>query len=511
MTDPARSTILLVDDTPTNLELLLGYFTEKNFEVLIAVDGPTAIERARLTRPDLILLDVMMPGMDGFETCRRLRQTTETAEIPVLFMTALAETESKVRAFEAGGVDYIAKPFQAEEVLARINTHLRLRALQKELARANVELEAEVAQRTAELQQSNANLTAAVQEIERLKDLVDAENEYLRKEGGAPTQTEGIVTQAKVMQQLLFRLEQVAATDATVLILGETGTGKELLATAVHQHSQRRNNPLVKVNCAALPATLIESELFGHEKGAFTDAVSAKKGRFELADQGSLFLDEIGDLPLSLQAKLLRVIQEGEFQRLGSERTKRVDVRVIAATNRDLLASVQKGEFREDLYYRLNVIPLENPPLRERREDIPLLVDHFLEKHAHRVGRLIKSVPAAVIQKLQRYDWPGNVRELENVVARAMIMTQGTILQLDDWPPARSRGNKRRLSQGPIADSYLTATEMRELEKQNIAAALTVAGGRISGNGGAAALLGIKASTLQSRIKALGVPRADSK
>jgi len=295
---------------------------------------------------------------------------------------------------------------------------------------------------------------------------------------------------------VLKAIDEVAATDATVLLTGETGTGKELVARAGHNLSPRKVKVLVKVNCAALPAGLIESELFGHEKGAFTGALSRKLGRFEVAHKGTIFLDEIGDLPLELQAKLLRVLQDGEFERVGGSETIRVDVRVIAATNRDLDKAIEEGTFRPDLYYRLSVFPIQIPPLRERREDIPDLVRHFVMKHGLKLGRKVKTIPQSAMDALSAYPWPGNVRELENVVERAMILSHGDRLELGEWPPkagVTSRGRR--------------VPTLEELEREHISSVLELTGGRVSGEKGAAKLLGMRPSTLQGRMKKLGIVR----
>ncbi len=269
-------------------------------------------------------------------------------------------------------------------------------------------------------------------EVRQLKEQLQAENVYLKEEIKLAHNFDDILSQSPAMQKVLHQVEQVVGTDATVLILGETGTGKELLARAVHQLSPRKDRPLVKVNCAALPVNLIESELFGHEKSAFTGAAARRHGRFELANQGTIFLDEIGDLPLELQSKLLRVLQEGEFERLGDSRTIQIDVRVIAATNRDLKQALASGDFREDLYYRLNVFPLILPPLRDRIDDIPIIVRHFVQKYSAKMGKRIEHIPQAVMQTLQGYAWPGNVRELENIIERAVILTADSKLELDE-------------------------------------------------------------------------------
>ncbi|MGB0524112.1 MAG: sigma 54-interacting transcriptional regulator [Flammeovirgaceae bacterium] len=340
------------------------------------------------------------------------------------------------------------------------------------------------------------NLETALAEVKKLKEKVEEENLMLRQEIKIAQKFDTIVTQSTKLKKVLKQVEQVAISDATVLILGETGTGKELLAKAVHHHSKREKKSFVKVNCAALPANLIESELFGHEKGAFTGAISQKVGRFELAHKGSIFLDEIGELPLELQAKLLRVLQEGELERLGSTKTLKVDVRVIAATNRDLQKEVEKGNFRADLYYRLNVFPLNLPPLRERQEDIPLLVEYFVNKYAPKIGKTIKTIPKKQLQKLETYPWPGNIRELENIIERSVIISTGNKLEVGDW---------LNINAAPIGGEKMETLE--DNEKKHILKALKMTSWRVSGEKGAAKLLDINDRTLQSRIKKLGIKR----
>jgi transcriptional regulator with GAF, ATPase, and Fis domain len=319
---------------------------------------------------------------------------------------------------------------------------------------------------------------------------------YLQEEARNQSEADQIIGESGALRVALTRLSQVAPLDATVLLLGETGTGKELFARALHDRSRRRERMLIRVNCAALPASLIESELFGHERGAFTGAVSMRQGRFELADGGTIFLDEIGDLAPELQAKLLRVLQEGEFERVGSSKTRRVDVRVIAATHRDLEKDVADGRFRADLYYRLGVFPIALPPLRERSEDVPQLVWFFIHRHQRELGRRITRVPAPVMHALQRHDWPGNIRELENVIERAMIRSTDGTLQLDD--PLRTETTVRP-SRECIGDT-LDAVQRLHIEK-----VLRECGGRINGAGNAAVRLGIHPNTLRFRIKKLGV------
>ena len=327
---------------------------------------------------------------------------------------------------------------------------------------------------------------------------LDLEKAYLQQELTTQYNVQSIVGSSKVLQEVFQSIEHVAMTDSTVLLTGQTGTGKELIARAIHEASQRRDHIMVKVNCAALPAGLIESELFGHEKGAFTGALSRRIGRFETADRGTLFLDEIGDLPLDMQTKLLRVLQEGEFERVGGAETIRVNVRVIAATNRNLEDAVARGGFRSDLFYRLNVFPIHLPPLSERREDIPLLVDRFVLKANKKLGKHITEVPADVLELLFAYAWPGNVRELENVIERAVIISPGPELRLGSW-----------FAPGGSAKAAPSKSQrLEEKEREHIVSVLDRTGWRVSGDRGAAEILGLKPTTLESRMKKLGISRS---
>ncbi|MEP7377514.1 MAG: sigma 54-interacting transcriptional regulator [Chitinophagaceae bacterium] len=329
---------------------------------------------------------------------------------------------------------------------------------------------------------------------------LQAQNKYLQEEIKLTYNFEEIISKSHNFQKVLQQIEQVASTDATVLILGESGTGKELIARAVHNVSNRSKRPLVKVNCATLPANLIESELFGHEKGAFTGAMERKIGRFELADGGSIFLDEIGELPVELQAKLLRVLQEGEFERLGNPKTMKVNVRVIAATNRNLQQAIEKKEFREDLYYRLNVFPIICPPLRKRKEDIPLLIKHFCQKHEGKIGKKINNVSDKVIDAMMAYNWPGNIRELENIIERAMILSRNGILEYGDWIPTENITE-------PVNGNTSPASKLEDVEKEHIIETLKKTGWKVSGEKGAAKILGLNATTLEARMKKLGIKR----
>ncbi len=381
-----HGSILLVDDEE-KIRKTLGRVLRDDGHEVVEAPGPREARRLLEARTfDLLLVDNLMPETTGLELIRELASsTTETERPQIVLMTAHASVESAVEAMKLGALDYLQKPFEIDELLVVVR-----RAL----------------------------------ETERLR----TDNRYLLAEREEEFNHYGIVGRSRVMQEVIQKAELVAESRSTVLVTGETGTGKEMVARAIHDRSAQRARPLIKVNCAAIPETLLESELFGHVRGAFTGAVASKKGKFALADGGTIFLDEIGTMIPALQAKLLRVLQEREFEPLGSERTERVDVRVIAATNRDLRQLVAEGKFQEDLYYRLNVIPIDIPPLRDRREDIPVLVDHFVRKHAQRVGRQFERVEERVVATLQAYDWPGNVRELENTIERAVVLSRGPVL-----------------------------------------------------------------------------------
>jgi PAS domain S-box-containing protein len=362
-------------------------------------------------------------------------------------------------------------------------------------ARAGAEIERLDAQR--KLEQVNSELKIRLKEIEELKNQLQAENKYLQEEIKLNHNFEDIISISKKFQKVLHQIEQVAETDVTVLITGESGTGKELIARAIHDISNRRRKPLVKINCAALPANLIESELFGHERGAFTGAMERKIGRFELADGGTIFLDEIGELPIELQAKLLRVLQEGEFERLGNPKTMKVNVRVLAATNRDLETAIEKKEFREDLYYRLNVFPIHCPPLRERKEDIPFLVKHFCQKHESKVGKKVTTIPSKVMDALTAYNWPGNIRELENIIERALILSRNGTIEYGDWMPMAKE----------VAATKSKLLRLDDVEREHILEVLRQTNWKVSGEKGAAKILGLNATTLEARMKKLGIKR----
>lgn len=345
----------------------------------------------------------------------------------------------------------------------------------------------------------------AFEENEALRRELELERDYLREEVESSGSFGEILGRSPALERVLRQVEMVAGTDANVLVLGESGTGKELIARAIHQRSARSRKPLVKVNCGSIPHELFESEFFGHVKGSFTGAIRDRAGRFQLADGGTLFLDEAGEIPLDLQAKLLRVLQEGEFERVGDEATRKVNVRVVAATNRDLRREVAEGRFRLDLYYRLGVFPIEVPPLRERREDVPALIAHFVRQASARLHVAAPQVPAREIDKAQRYDWPGNVRELQNVVERAVIVSRGAKLAFELLEPPQQKAHAAPHS--VRTEAVIPEHEWRNRERDNIIAALNLARFRISGPGGAADLLGIRPSTLASRMKSLGIEK----
>jgi DNA-binding NtrC family response regulator len=382
MTSP-HGTILLADDEEKILKRLGRALRDEGHEV---VEATTIREAQRYLGErsfDLLVVDNLMPDMTGLELIREMSQTTAPTERPqIVMMTAHGSTQIVREAFKLGVEDFLEKPFEVDELL-----------------------------------------TLARRAVKSLR--LQTQRQYLISERDAEFNHYGIVGRSRAMEDVIARSELVAQTKSTVLITGETGTGKEMVARLIHHRSAQREMPLIKVNCAAIPETLLESELFGHVRGAFTGATMTKRGKFALADGGSIFLDEIGTLSPAIQSKLLRVLQEREFEPLGAERTHRVDVRVIAATNRDLKQMVSEARFQEDLYYRLNVIPIPIPSLRERREDIPVLIDHFVEKHCQRTGKRIERIDDEAVQVLQRYDWPGNVRELENTIERAVVLATG--------------------------------------------------------------------------------------
>jgi DNA-binding NtrC family response regulator len=453
--NPKHGKLLVVDDDETNRDVLAHRLGRAGYVVSVAEDGSRALALLSRQHFDLVLLDVMMPGPSGLEVLQTLRQTYALTDLPVIMATAMDQSADVVQALERGANDYVTKPIDFPVVLARIGTQLALKR--------------------------------AVEQIR-----------YLREEIQSTSNFEEIIGQSPALRELLDKVKRIAATDSTVLIMGESGTGKELIARAIHNLSPRRAQPLVKVNCGAISAGLVESELFGHEKGAFTGAQDCRIGRFELANGGTIFLDEVGELPLQTQVKLLRVLQEQEFERVGSSQSQRVDVRVIAVTNRDLAAAIHDRSFREDLYYRLNVVPLQVPALRERTDDIPRLVEYFLGLFGKKLGKHLDRVSTATMQRLVSYPWPGNIRELKNLIERAAVLSTGPVVALEDYL-------------GPVSQEKASSrppTTMEEAERAHILRVLEQTQWTIEGKDGAAAILDLPASTLRSRMNKLGISRS---
>jgi len=446
--------LLIVEDEPKMLRLLELNLTEDGHSVVTAGDAERGAKILRQEKIDLVLTDLKLPGMNGLEFLQEVKRTN--ALLPVVVMTAFGTVETAVEAMKAGASDYVLKPFSLEEIKLII---------QKELA------------------------------VNRLLE----ENRSLREALGKRYEFQNIVARSPRMQEVLGHVERVAPTNSTVLLGGESGVGKDLIARAIHQHSRRASGPFVKINCTVIPENLLESELFGYEKGAFTGAVNSKPGKFELADKGTIFLDEIGDVPPGIQVKLLNVLQERQFERLGSTKTVKVDVRLVAATNRDLRAALEQGTFREDLYYRLNVVPISIPPLREHKEDVPFLVDHFIARFVPDSGKSIRGITPEALQRLIQFHWPGNVRELENIIERAVAYSTGSLLTLEDIrldiaPAKASNGGVSFLPDGMSLDQY---------EDELVKEALRRANGNKSQ---AARLLGLSRNALRYRLSKIGVP-----
>lgn len=471
------STILIVDDTPSNLSVLFDYLNESGFKVLVAEDGETALEQVQHVHPDLILLDVMMEGIDGYETCRRLKAKESTSEIPVIFLTALSETHDKVLGFQVGGVDYITKPLQHEEVLARVQAHLTIQRLQRSLKEQNSRLQQEI--------DAHHRSKATVR--------------YLNKELKDRESAHEIIGKSSIMIELLDRAKRVAATESTVLIEGETGSGKEVLAHYIHHQSERSDRPFVKIDCTSIRKEGADRELFGVEKGAFNEDTPQTMGRFELADGGTVFLDEISELPLPVQGKILRVLQDQEFERVGGTITQYIDIRIIAATQCDLNRMIEAKSFREDLYYRLNVFPLRVPPLRQRKEDIRALVEYFFDKHMVKLGNRVTEIDDKTMEQMEDYDWPGNIRELENTIERALILSAGPKLEIDETAFRQS---------GAVTG---TAGDSEEAERAYLLSALERANWVIGGPAGAARILGIDSESLRERMQKIGIVAPETK
>jgi DNA-binding NtrC family response regulator len=448
-TNGASPLVCVVDDDLLVRESVEGLLREDGFQVDSFESAESFLGRPRQEPPACLIVDLMLPGMSGHELHQELARTGLDA--PVILLTAYGDVPTSVRAMRAGALDFLTKPCDSDDLLAAVR-----RAVSRRFP--------------------------------------------TRLACPAPRIT-GIVGESEALQAVLQQVELVADTDATVLITGESGTGKELVARAIHERSPRRKGPLARVNCAAIPESLFESELFGYVRGAFTGALNDRAGRFEAAQGGTLMLDEIGEMPLAMQPKLLRVLQEKEFERVGETRARKIDVRIVAATNRDLASEVAAGRFRGDLFYRLNVFPIKNPPLRDRREDIPMLAEHFIQASARRLRRPAPGLTDAALRQLMTRDWPGNIRELENVIERAIILARDGQLRFDSQPAAEAARPRSASSPLPM----LSRAAMEKHQRDVIVAALERSGGRVSGPGGAAELLGMKRSTLFSRIRVLGI------
>ena len=433
------------------------FLDSEGFSTAEARSGEEVLEVIQADRPDLILMDIRMPKLDGIEVLEKMKE--DGIEIPSLVMTAHGTATTAIKAIQLGAFDYITKPFELENVLLTISRFFEYQALSKE---------------------------------------VKALREHLERDT-----SERIVGNAPAMQEVYKVIGRVAASDATVLISGETGTGKELVARTIHSYSDRRNGPLVTVSCSTLPETLLESELFGHEKGSFTSAIAQRKGRFELAHKGTIFLDEIGEMSLSTQKKLLRVLQEREFERVGGSAPIKIDVRVVTATNKNLQEEVQKKNFREDLFYRLNVIAIHLPPLRERRDDIPALVDHFLDKHRFSHSSPPARISAEAIAVLQNQDWPGNVRQLENVIQRAVVMARGGTITSQHLYLEEQWSERKFIDvQQKVRERVPMKDVLSEVERQMIVEALHQSHENRSQ---AAKTLGIYRRLLYAKIKEYGI------
>lgn len=471
-----KDKILYIDDVEVNLTLFAASF-ENKYEIYSSLTPSKGFDILEKENPKVVFVDLQMPEMSGLEFINKA--SLDFPNSIYIIITAYPATDVAIEALNQGGVhQFLVKPWNKNDVEMVIKNAIEtynLRIQNQTLIK--------------DLEEKNTRLL-------ELKNKIEEENSYLHEEIKLNSNFENIISKDVAFKKVLKDIEQVSDTNATVLILGETGTGKELVARAIHEVSARSSSSLIKVNCAAIPEALIESELFGHEKGAFTGAIKQKKGKFELAHRGTIFLDEIGEMPLALQSKLLQVLQDGEFNRVGGTDVIHVDVRVVAATNRNLDKMVESGQFRNDLFYRLNVFPIDIPPLRDRRSDIPLLANFFITKFNRLIGKHIDTISVKAMNHLMNHDWPGNIRELENTIERAIILSKGNKLELND----RFISDKNSEGSGVI----LT---LQESEKEHIIKVLKQTNWRVSGSKGAASILGINPTTLESRLKKLGVKK----
>jgi DNA-binding NtrC family response regulator len=449
--------VLIVDDEVGARESL-KMILKNDYEVFLAKDAEEAFQQIKVHSPDIILLDIILPDLDGLKVLERIKQSDP--DIIVIMITATKTVKTAVEAMKLGAYDYVTKPFDIDELRLIVSRSLSTKALEQEV-------------------------------------------KYRREEMDKSFDFGNIIGKSKLMKEVFKVVKQIADSKSTALIMGESGTGKELISRAIHYNSNRKNYPFVTINCAAIPDTLIESELFGHEKGAFTNAIERKLGRFEVAHQGTLFLDEIGELSLATQAKILRFLEEREFNRVGGSKTIKVDVRLITATNKDLNQLIKKGSFREDLYYRINVVPIVIPPLREKKEDIPILIDHFINKFNVENNKNVKGIDKEALELLVQYEWPGNVRELENLIERVIALTSNEYIRLNELPLSfknipKINGLKESVLDGKV--SFLQAEE--EFEREVILDALKKTNNIQSH---AAEILGISRRILKYKMDKLGI------
>jgi DNA-binding NtrC family response regulator len=464
--------VCVIDDEPSVRKGLSNLLRSAGLKVQTFASAKEFLINPPREGPSCLVLDVNLPGTSGLDLQAEL--ANGAAQIPIIFLTGYGDIPMTVRAIKAGAIEFFTKPFRDEDLLNAVDQAIKYG-----------------------------------RQIERLNNQPIQEPPFLENELHSEISFSDMVGKSSALRRLLQQIETVAPSDSTVLILGETGTGKELIARAVHQLSRRKDKPLIRVNCTSIPKELFESEFFGHAKGAFTGAIKDRAGRFEAAANGTLFLDEVGEIPLELQSKLLRVLQERSYERVGEEKTRRADVRIVAATNRDLKQEVAAGRFREDLYYRLNVFPLRVAALRERKADIPLLAAHFVDLLVKELGCPKPRLTRAGIEALQGYDWPGNIRELRNVIERAVLFAQGGPLVFD-VPGTGTSVDLTSLESRNVVQTepeFLTESEMRRRERENVFAVLQKAGWKVKGVNGAAELLGVKPTTLFARIGKLGLKR----
>ena len=517
--------ILIVDDTFENLYLLKVILEKEGFHVLEAENGKQGLNVLRQNKIDLIISDILMPIMDGYMFCQACKKDKLIKEIPFVFFTSTyTEKLDEDFALKLGGAKFLRRPMDQDKLMLEIQeifgtnnysakTVKNIQFTEKEVLKLyserlvnklefkNLDLEKEIVERkNAENQLviTNEQLSKANLELNLLRKQLERENVYLRNELDLVFNYEEMVYGSGEFSKVLSEVEKVAPTNATVLLQGESGTGKELVARAIHNTSLRNNKPLIKINCSAIPRELIESELFGHKKGSFTGAIDDKVGKFELADGGTLFLDEIGELPLDMQPKILRFLQEGEIEVVGGTDLKKLDVRVIAATNRNLKKEIEKKQFREDLFFRLNVFPIIVPPLRDRKEDIPLLVEHFVDKFNKAYLKSIKYISEDTMKQLKSYPWPGNIRELENLIERASILSTSETLSIPGFEPTNQKSKQ-------LIDSKNKDLSFEKVQRNHIIQVLEQCNWKINGAKGASELLNLKPSTLRDKMSKLGI------